>query len=171
MKSLITAALVLLSLTNYAQVKVDTLPTGYVITSPFSELGLASAWNNFGVFEVRNDTAYLASSKFRVLKYNDSLFIRVTDDLELNHKPIVDAGRDTTVSSQGITLKGTATDKDGTIVKFQWSQVGGPTAYLPSPNSQNATATLWVVGTYIFELSATDDKNSVVADRVTVIRK
>ncbi len=80
------------------------------------------------------------------------------------------AGNDRTVlTSQKLTLNGTASTSAGTILTYIWKQISGTVAVLDTPNS--ATTTLTTSGQeedLIFELTVTDDSGFSDTDLVTV---
>ncbi|MFT3825519.1 MAG: PKD domain-containing protein [Chitinophagaceae bacterium] len=89
-----------------------------------------------------------------------------------NKAPIANAGNDTTVNLPNpvIRLNATASyDPDGQIVSYGWTRISGPGA-LTIVNSTTATPTVVgvQVGTYVFELTVTDDKGATAKDQVTV---
>ncbi len=97
-------------------------------------------------------------------KYDD---VKVTvNGSGTNLAPIVSAGSDKTIilPTKSITIVGSASDKDGTIALYQWSQLSGPTA----PMSNTTTAKLWaynlVAGTYSFRLTVTDNAGATAYD-------
>jgi len=55
------------------------------------------------------------------------LFAACQKDTPANKSPIVDAGKDTTIQLAGmrdtITLAGSATDADGKVIAYQWTQI------------------------------------------------
>lgn len=89
-----------------------------------------------------------------------------------NQGPIANAGPDQviTLPVNKVTLNGSAsTDPDGSITTFQWAKLSGPgTPVLVTPNSLQTDVTGLVEGTYVFELSVTDDKGSISRDGVQV---
>lgn len=82
-----------------------------------------------------------------------------------NLPPVVNAGPDQTVSlaksTDSIRLTGSATDADGTVVSYLWSQVSGPnTPTITSPGSTSTYVKGFASGTYVFQLTATDNKGA-----------
>lgn len=96
------------------------------------------------------------------------------EELIQNSPPTVFAGNDTTITLKGlyndsIILNGRATDADGTIHSYLWSQVSGPTiASLEFEGSSSAVARGIISGTYVFQLMATDDKGAVGVKTVSI---
>ncbi len=92
-----------------------------------------------------------------------------------NRKPIASAGFDVTVGlSTSVTLDGQRSfDPDGTLEKYEWSQITGPKVTLqqaltasptfksPSTNNQDAV-------TLVFKLTVTDNQNELANDVVAV---
>ena len=93
-----------------------------------------------------------------------------------NKPPIVNAGKDTSIVLTGATdsiyLAGTATDADGTVVGYIWSQVLGPnTAIIHNTGAPATYVSGLVSGAYIFQLMATDDKGATGVKAVTITIK
>ena len=87
-----------------------------------------------------------------------------------NLAPVVSAGTAQTIQlpTSTVTLTGTASDSDGTIASTAWSKVSGGTATITSASNLNTTVTGLVQGTYVFRLTATDNKGAVSTSDVTV---
>lgn len=89
-----------------------------------------------------------------------------------NIPPIADAGADQTITApaNSVNLDGSgSSDPDGTISAYSWAKVSGPGAITIS-NSNTATPTVVGLqpGTYVFELTVTDNKGATGMDQVTV---
>jgi hypothetical protein len=95
------------------------------------------------------------------------------DDVE-NKPPVVNAGSDSTISlkttfNDTINLKGSATDPDGTVVGYSWTQISGPTSSKILYQGSAATkVTSVTAGAYVFQLMATDDKGATGVKTVTI---
>jgi hypothetical protein len=89
-----------------------------------------------------------------------------------NKIPLAKAGADQTITlpTNSVQLNGTASsDSDGAIVKYRWSQVGGPgPASFTDYSAATATAQNLLQGVYSFRLTVTDDKNDSSYDDVSV---
>ncbi|MBN9385215.1 MAG: T9SS type A sorting domain-containing protein [Chitinophagaceae bacterium] len=76
--------------------------------------------------------------------------------------PTVDAGPDQTITlpTSSVTLTGTASETNGTIVSYKWTQVSGPNTAAIANDAQASTGVSGLVqGTYIFQLTVTDNSN------------
>ena len=86
-----------------------------------------------------------------------------------NVAPIADAGEDQeiTLPLDSVLLAGTATDADGAITSYQWTQTAGPSAAIIT---QANSETIWVrdltVGQYVFTLEVTDSEGLTANDEV-----
>jgi len=99
--------------------------------------------------------------------------VTVTTVIGGNLPPVVNAGPDVTTnlskSTDSIRLNGSATDPDGTVVSYLWSQVSGPnTATITSPGSPSTYIKGLVTGSYVFQLMATDNKGATGVKTVQV---
>lgn len=88
-----------------------------------------------------------------------------------NKVPVANAGSDVSITlpTNSVTLKGTASDSDGSISKYSWTKISGPAAILTNTTTSTLTASDLITGSYIFRLTATDNDNASDYDDVTVI--
>lgn len=90
-----------------------------------------------------------------------------------NRHPSVDAGSDQSISGNSlVTLSGSSSDSDGTVVKYEWQQLEGPEVVLSSTDEIVTTFTSPVVTqptTLVFQLSATDNDGATGSDTVSII--
>jgi formylglycine-generating enzyme required for sulfatase activity len=89
-----------------------------------------------------------------------------------NQSPVVSAGADTdvTLPATAVSLLGTASDPDGTVVSVLWAQVSGPiaaTIAAPNANATNVTG-LTLAGSYVFTFTAWDNTGASGSADVTV---
>ncbi len=89
-----------------------------------------------------------------------------------NIPPVADAGADQTITApaNSVNLDGTgSSDPDGTISAYSWVKVSGPGTITIS-NSNTATPSVIGLqpGTYVFELTVTDNNGATATDQVTV---
>lgn len=89
----------------------------------------------------------------------------------VNQPPIARAGADQTIKLplNEVKLDGsTSIDPDGSITKYQWVKVSGPTANITGADTALLTVKDMIEGIYIFQLNVTDNSGAVVPDQVTV---
>ena len=108
----------------------------------------------------------------------DNKYEPATDDVAItvnatttgNQAPVARAGNDATISTNTYTLNGTASsDVDGSIIKYQWTQVSGPsTASIASVNGSSTGVSGLVQGTYYFRLTIWDNKYEPATDDVVI---
>jgi dienelactone hydrolase len=105
----------------------------------------------------------------------DDVIVLVNPEPEpvpVNTPPIADAGMDQTVpftEELVITLRGSGTDSDGTIASYQWTQVAGPaTATVATAANAVSTVTGLQPGSYVFQLTVTDNNGATATDAVSV---
>lgn len=86
--------------------------------------------------------------------------------------PTANAGPDQSITlpTSSVTMAGSGTDADGTIVSHVWTQVGGPiTATITTPSSYTSTVTgMSTAGTYTFRLTVTDNNSATGTDDMVV---
>ncbi len=87
--------------------------------------------------------------------------------------PVAEAGPDQEISlpEDKVQLNGSAsTDPDGVIVKFIWIKLSGPgNPTIVTPDSAITNVKDLAEGTYVFELSVTDNDGNVARDTISVI--
>ncbi|MFL5789227.1 MAG: PKD domain-containing protein [Flavisolibacter sp.] len=88
-----------------------------------------------------------------------------------NIPPTVSAGLNQTITLpvNAVTLKGSATDADGTIASVNWKQLSGPnTSIISTPGQLQTIVSGLLQGAYIFQLTATDNKGASSSSNVQV---
>lgn len=88
-----------------------------------------------------------------------------------NLAPIVNAGQSQTITlpTNSINLSGSASDPDGTIASTQWSKVSGNGGSITDASNLNTTVTGLSAGSYMFSLTATDNKGLQSSSNVNVV--
>ncbi len=86
--------------------------------------------------------------------------------VSINQPPIANAGQDKSITLpvNTVTLAGTGTDTDGTVVAYQWKNSSGSVI----ANTANVTLTNLVAGTYSYTLTVTDNQGATGTDAVIV---
>jgi gliding motility-associated-like protein len=88
--------------------------------------------------------------------------------------PVANAGvnHSITLPTNSVTINGSGTDSDGTIISYAWTQTNGPsTATLSGQSTQTLSVSNLIVGTYIFTLTVTDNTNLTGSAQVSVVVK
>ncbi len=88
-----------------------------------------------------------------------------------NIAPLVNAGEDKTLilPQNSIQITATASDLDGTIATYQWTQLSGPiNPTLGGATTPTLTASDLIPGTYEFLISVTDNDASTSSDKVAI---
>lgn len=88
-----------------------------------------------------------------------------------NQPPVANAGADKEIAIPvtTITLNGSGTDVDGTVVAYQWTKITGPQSYtIVSSSSAQTVINDLEDGEYLFELRVTDNQGAVDRDTVKV---
>jgi len=83
--------------------------------------------------------------------------------LSQNQSPVANAGsnQNITLPVNTISLSGSGTDGDGTIISYQWTKISGPSAgTITTSNSASTTVNGLVQGTYQFGLTVTDNNGA-----------
>jgi hypothetical protein len=95
-----------------------------------------------------------------------------TDGGDANEAPVVSAGDQQSVASAAsVYLTATATDSDGSITSYAWTQTSGKSATITNADSANATFVAPKVGkdeSLVFTVTATDDLGKTSTASVTI---
>lgn len=99
--------------------------------------------------------------------------VRVTVLAEPNTPPVANAGinQSITLPTSSTTLDGSgSTDGDGTITKYAWRKISGPAdgLILSAAAARTDVSGLNTAGTYVYELTVTDNRGATHTARVTV---
>jgi len=102
----------------------------------------------------------------------DTVIVTVNVALpQLNQSPLANAGVDKTITlpTNTVTLTGSGTDADGTIVSYQWTKILGPAQFtIASPTQLQTVINNLAQGIYQFELKVTDNLGATAKDTVIV---
>jgi len=150
------------TIASYQWTQVGTTPSVAGISAPTSATtnvtGLVPGTYTFNV-TVTDNSGGTASDQVTVTKNNPV-------------PPVANAGANQTITlpTSSVSVSGSATDADGTIFGYAWTQVGGPNAAtIATPVSQNTNITGLVQGTYTFRLTATDNSGLTGFDDMATI--
>ena len=98
----------------------------------------------------------------------DDVNVTVSAASTSNIVPVAYAGADKTTSATSITIDGSATDKDGTIVSYKWEKYAGGSVTLTNATSPNVTVSGMTDGKYYLRLLVTDDKGATDLDYMNI---
>ena len=158
-------------------------PDGTIVTYSWTKISGPSTYTiaNAGVVSTALTGLVAGTYVFR-LTVTDDKGATATDDVNVivnnvgtppNQPPVANAGTDVaiTLPVNSVSLNGSASsDPDGTIAKYAWSKVSGPTQFLiNSPGSAITVVSNLAAGTYVFRLTVTDDKGATANDDITVV--
>ncbi len=94
------------------------------------------------------------------------------EDQSRNQSPVANAGPAQTVEAgSSVTLGGSGSDPDGSIVSYAWTQTGGTSVALLDATRSTATFTapeVVTLETLMFRLTVTDDDGAAASDTVGV---
>src|SRR5690606_32792453 len=106
------------------------------------------------------------------LTVKDDAGASASDDVVVfvNTAPKANAGADVTFTlpKNSTTLKGDATDSDGSIKSYAWTKVSGPDLQMSGASGADLTISNLVEGKYVLRLTVTDNNNASAFDDVTV---
>lgn len=91
--------------------------------------------------------------------------------LPVKRYPVALAGDDKIVMlpADSVLLSGGGTDLDGTIVKYSWNKISGPSSFVIVNSNAAVTKVInMVLGVYVFELIVTDNDGLSRKDTITV---
>jgi alpha-tubulin suppressor-like RCC1 family protein len=101
----------------------------------------------------------------------DTVTVTVNAAPGVNQPPVANAGPDLniTLPTNTVTLAGSGTDADGSVVAYQWTKIGGSVAFnIVSPAQAQTVVDGLAAGMYRFELRVTDNLGAYGLDTVTV---
>ena len=103
----------------------------------------------------------------------DEVEILVKEETKENVLPVAFAGDDRTVilPADTVRLTGTGTDADGIIAAYQWRYEGSDEFQMEGENTPVLIIHGLSMGTYLFQLTVTDDKGESATDEVKITVK
>ncbi|MCB9056804.1 MAG: T9SS type A sorting domain-containing protein [Chitinophagales bacterium] len=88
-----------------------------------------------------------------------------------NQTPTANAGNDQSITlpTNSVTVSGSGTDPDGTIVSYQWGKLTGPSQFvIVSADQASTVINSLVEGVYTFEFTVTDNQGATGSDTVQI---
>ncbi len=101
-----------------------------------------------------------------------SAIVSITVNSSTNKSPVANAGLNQTITLpiNSVSLIGSGTDSDGTVVAYQWTKISGPTSYtIVSATQAQTVVNNLVQGIYQFQLNVTDNLGAIGTAIVSII--
>src|ERR1017187_4765334 len=98
--------------------------------------------------------------------------VQITVNPGINIPPVANAGpnQKITLPVDSVTLSGSGSDADGTVVSYLWTKISGPSSgTIRSPGSATTSVTGLVKGSYQFQLQVTDNLGAIGTSMLQVI--
>ncbi|MEQ1799594.1 MAG: DNRLRE domain-containing protein [Lacibacter sp.] len=98
--------------------------------------------------------------------------VSITVIAAVNKVPSSNAGNSAaiTLPTDFVTLSGSGSDTDGTIVAYLWSQVSGPfSSQIDNPGAASTQISGLKEGKYVFQLMVTDNKGATGVDTTSIV--
>ena len=144
-------------------------PSQAGITSPYSATsGVSSLVEGTYVFTLK-----VTGNKGATANSNVTVYVNAAPAVS-NQSPTANAGSDqaVTLPQNSVSLNGAATDPDGSVFSYKWTQISGPSqADIASPLSSGTTVNTLIEGTYIFKFTVEDNKGATASDEVAITVK
>ena len=134
---------------------------------------IAASIANTGAFNYTFGTITTENARIRISKVaggvsdeGDAPFSVIT-----NNPPVVNAGSDLliTLPQTRVTFTARASDPDGNITSYRWTQISGPvTARLEAATTPTVTVSNLVAGTFVFRITVRDGFGLSASDDISV---
>ena len=155
------------TITGYAWTRISG-PATYTLANPNAA---TTALNNLvqGVYIFR-----LTVTDNSGATATDDVMVTVNASAPSNQAPVAIAGNNVTLNlptGSTTSLNGSGSfDPDGTITGYAWTKVSGPASFsLSNANAAITTLSNLVAGTYIFQLTVTDNNGATDDDNMQVV--
>jgi hypothetical protein len=150
------------TIASYLWTKISGPTAGTIISAASASTTVSSLVQGIYKFELKVTDNAAATGR-------DTM--QVTVNLAGNIVPSANAGTDKTITlpTATVSLTGSGTDADGTIVSYLWTKISGPTAgTIISAASASTSVSSLVQGVYKFELKVTDNAAATGRDTIQV---
>ncbi|WP_336515893.1 PKD domain-containing protein [Pollutibacter soli] len=155
------------NIVSYKWTKISGPAGGIITNAALAETGITALQKGTYVFRLTvtdndGDTGY------------DEVSVTVSDaaPVPANKLPVVNAGQNQTIRLplNTVTLRGYASDTDGTVTGYNWTRVSGPVTgvVIQTPGNAVTNVTGLQQGIYIFRLTATDNSGGAATDDVQI---
>ncbi len=155
------------TIASYQWTKVSG-PATYTIASPGSAQTLVSNLvEGIYQFELR-----VTDNQGAVGRATITVTVNAATTTPVNQPPVANAGANRTITlpTNTLIINGIGVDADGVIARYNWIKVSGPDTFrISAPNQAQIEISNLVAGTYVFELTVTDNSGATGKDVVSVI--
>jgi hypothetical protein len=152
------------SIVSYAWTKIAGPAPGNIVNASAAVTDVAGLVAGEYVFRLQVTDNQGASSV-------DEVHVTVDALLRPNKLPVAKAGRDTVIAHAAalVLSAGGSHDLDGHITTYQWKQLSGPSAaMIVNTASANTAVTNLQPGTYLFQLTVTDNNGGTATAKMKV---
>jgi hypothetical protein len=140
---------------------------GYFLASNSPGKGKAVRINNFN----DADGADIGAYNGKKLEFGVNAYKGTTPPPPVNQLPVCNAGLDLSITlpTNSVTLSGSGSDPDGSLISYKWEKITGNNNYSFSDATKLVTTVSNLTqGVYVFRLTVTDDKGATSSDDVSV---
>jgi len=151
---------------------------GTVVSYVWTEISGPSSGNIVNANSPSTDVTGLVQGVYQFqLTVTDNIGATATDIVSItvnaapNQPPVANAGIDQTITlpTNTVTLSGSGSDSDGTVVSYTWTMISGPSSYnIMNANSPSTDVTGLVQGVYQFQLTVIDNSGATATDIVSI---
>ncbi len=151
---------------------------GTVVSYQWTKISGPVSYNIVNAASAATNITGLVQGVYQLqLKVTDNSGATATDIMQVtvnsapNIPPVANAGADQmiTLPTNSLTIKGAGSDADGTVAKYQWTKISGPSSYnIVSATSAVTNVTGLVQGLYQFQLKVTDNNGAIGTDIIQV---
>lgn len=140
---------------------------GYFLADNSPGKNKAQPLNNFN-----NGGGDFGAYNRQKLEFGITAYLNAPPEPPTNILPVAKAGNDQSITlpTNSVTLSGSGTDADGSIIAYKWEITSGNSNYtLGSPNSASTTLSNLTQGTYPARLTVTDNKGATGIDSLSIL--
>lgn len=155
------------TITNYLWTKISGPSSNYIVNTGSPATAVSGLIQGIYQFELKVTDNNGAIAK-------DTMRVVVNPEIIINIPPHANAGADQaiTLPVDSLILSGQGSDADGTIIKYLWTKISGPSNIIIKNSSAASTIVSSLVqGVYQFELKVTDNSGGTAADTMQVTVK
>lgn len=148
------------TITSYAWSKISG-PAGTLTNTNTATLSLSNLGEGIHIFRliVKAGNGEMAQDEVKLTVIGS------------NVGPTANAGPDRaiTLPTNSITITGSGTDSDGTIVGYAWAKKSGPSVSESGKTTATLKLTNMVAGTYVYTLTVTDNIGYTASDEMRIV--